>query len=281
MPSRPASADHGRIDRRFVGVGGLRLSVSWEGDGPPLLLINGLGANLELWRPLRAQLGAVSTIAFDAPGTGASTTPRFPMRMRALAAVVTGLLDELGQDRVDVLGYSFGGALAQQLALDAPHRVRRLILAATTAGAVSIPGSPWALLHLLSPLRYYSTAYQRRSVPTIAGGRTARDPEILRAHAADRLASPPTFWGYQSQLCSIAGWTSAHWLRRLPQRTLVMTGDEDPLVPMANARFLAGRIPRACLHVVPGGGHLFLIDQPEDVTGVITRFLTDPAQEQR
>ncbi|QEC48022.1 alpha/beta fold hydrolase [Baekduia soli] len=260
-------------ESRMVRVGDLRLRVSRQGAGPPLLLIGGLGANLEMWRPLRRHLGDRHTIAFDAPGTGRSTTPRIPLRMRALARVVRGLLDELGEDRVDVLGYSFGGALAQQLAHDAPARVGRLILAATNSGAVSVPGRPLSVVHLMSPLRYHSAEYLRRAVPVMAGGRTARDPEALRRHTADRLVAPPSLWGYQSQMYAMTGWTSALWLHRLPCPTLVLSGDDDPLVPLANARFLARRIPGARLHIVPGGGHLFLIDQPEDAADVITQFL--------
>jgi pimeloyl-ACP methyl ester carboxylesterase len=125
-------------------------------------------------------------------------------------------------------------------------------------------------------LRYYSAAHLRRVAPVIAGGRTAREPELLQAHATQRLAAPPSLWGYQSQLFAMTGWTSALWLHKLRQPTLVLTGDEDPLVPLANARFLARRIPQARLEVVRGGGHLFLLDQPRDAAGAITRFLSEP-----
>jgi poly(3-hydroxyalkanoate) depolymerase len=228
-----------------------------------------------MWRPLQRHLRRVRTIAFDAPGVGGSDTPSRPMRMRALAAVVGGLLDDLDHRQVDVLGYSFGGAVAQQFAHDFPERVRRLILVATTAGAVSVPGSPRALIHMLSPLRYRSPEYMLRAVPQIAGGRIARDPELLRQHAADRLARPPTIWGYQSQLYAIAGWTSALWLSRLRQPTLILVGEKDPLVPVANAHFLAWRIPNARLHIVRGAGHLLLIDQPDQTANIITDFLAD------
>jgi poly(3-hydroxyoctanoate) depolymerase len=243
----------------------------------PLLLIGGIGANIEMWRPLRAVLGALPTAAYDAPGTGRSQAPILPLRMRGLARVAVGVLDGLGLGEVDVLGYSFGGAVAQQLARDAPGRVRRLILAATHAGVVSLPGHPRAWTHMLTPLRYHSEAHLRRALPVIAGGRTARDPSLVDRHAADRLAAPPSVWGYQSQLLAMTGWTSAAWLARLYQPTLVLAGDDDPLIPLANARFLTRRIPRARLHVVDGGGHLFLIDQPGDVAHVVRSFLSEPA----
>jgi poly(3-hydroxyalkanoate) depolymerase len=259
---------------RFIRAGDLRLRVSSvAGDGRPLLLIGGIGANVEMWRPLRRALGGRPTIAFDAPGTGRSQTPRWPLRMRGLAAVVARLLDALGEWEVDVLGYSFGGALAQQLAHDRARRVRRLILASTSPGLISVPPAPHVLVLMATPWRYYSPRHLQRVAPMIAGGRMARDPRVLRDHMADRLGAPPSLRGYQWQLAAMTGWTSAHWLHRLTQPTLVLAGDDDPLVPLANARYLAHRIPRARLHVVPGAGHLFLIDQPDDVVDVVSAFL--------
>jgi pimeloyl-ACP methyl ester carboxylesterase len=156
--------------------------------------------------------------------------------------------------------------------------VRRLVLASTTAGVFALPGSPLAFVHMMSPLRYRSRSYLLHAVPAISGGRIARDPELLVRHAADRLAAPPTFWGYGSQVYAMSWWTSAHWLHRITRPTLVLAGDDDPLVPLANARFLARRIPAARLHVVSGGGHLLLVDQPEDVARILTPFLEDPVE---
>jgi pimeloyl-ACP methyl ester carboxylesterase len=220
----------------------LRVS-SVAGDGSPLLLIGGIGASLEMWRPLRRVLGDRATIAFDAPGVGRSQTPSRPLRMRRLADVVTALLDTLGEREVDVLGYSFGGALAQQFAHDRPRSVRRLILASTHAGMVSVPAKPQVFSRIAAPRRTF--------MPAIA----------------------PSLRGFGWQLAAITGWTSAHWLHRIGQPTLVLAGDDDALVPLVNARFLAHRIPRGRLHVVRGGGHLFLIDQPHDVVNVVDDFL--------
>jgi poly(3-hydroxyalkanoate) depolymerase len=262
---------------RFVEVDGLTLRVAERGSGRPLLMIGGIGTNIEMWQPLQSHLDGLQTITFDAPGTGRSDTPRWPLRMRGLARIVAGILDQLDHRQVDVLGYSFGGALAQQLAHDAPGRVRRLILAATTAGMASVPGSLRALGLMLTPMRYYSPEHLKRIIGTIAGGRTAREPDVFREHAAARLLAPPSVWGYESQILAMTGWTSALWLHRLRQPVLVLAGDEDPLVPLVNARLLARLLPDARMHVVSGGGHLFLLDQPDDVVDVIQRFLSDPS----
>ena len=107
----------------------LRYSVTGT-EGRPLLLVNGVGANIEMWEPFRRSLGSRHTIAFDAPGTGGSSTPIRPLTMREIGTVTIGLLDALGYGAVDVLGYSFGGSIAQEIGAVDPSRIHRLVLAA-------------------------------------------------------------------------------------------------------------------------------------------------------
>ena len=159
----------------FVRAGGLRLRVGRHGEGRPLLLITGIGAHLEMWAPFARYADGLELIGFDPPGAGVSQRPRLPMRMGGLAAVVERLMDESGLDRVDVLGYSWGGGLAQELARRAPDRVRRLVLCATGPGLGGTPPRPLAALMLATPARYYHPRLLALSVPYIAGGRTARE----------------------------------------------------------------------------------------------------------
>jgi pimeloyl-ACP methyl ester carboxylesterase len=97
----------------FVEVDGLRLRVGTHGAGEPLLLLTGIGANIEMWGPLAGRLPGRQLIAVDVPGTGGSSTPRRPLRMPGYARIVERVLDGRGCPSVDVLGYSWGGALAQ------------------------------------------------------------------------------------------------------------------------------------------------------------------------
>lgn len=259
-------------DIEFVEVDGHRLRVSVQGSGPPLLLVMGIGGNIEMWEPLRRRLNA-ETIAFDAPGTGASSTPLVPLRMSGLARLTGRLMDRLGYRRSHVLGVSFGGALAQQYARDLPARVNRLVLAATSTGAISVPGRPSALRILATPRRYYSRSYLERVAPTLYGGRIRTQPDLLRQQAAARTTRPPSVRGYAAQLAAVAGWTSLPWLHTLDHPTLVLTGDDDPIVPSSNARLLRWAIPGAELVVFRGGGHLFLLDSAEVAAPVIQTFL--------
>jgi poly(3-hydroxyoctanoate) depolymerase len=260
----------------MLEVEGLRLRVSIDGGGPPLLLIQGIGGNLEMWGPFRELLRGVTTIAYDAPGTGGSSVQRCPQRMGSLARLAICVLNELGIDRVDVLGYSFGGAVAQELARGWPERVRRLVLGATNAGLGSVPGNPFALSLLATPLRYYSEAHLRWMLPIAMGGASGRDPAATANQAHLRFASRPSIRGYAWQLAAVTGWSSVPWLHRIAQPTLIVIGEKDPLIPAINARLMRDRLPDALVHVVRGGGHLFLMDQPEDVVDVIEGFIREP-----
>lgn len=258
-----------------VSVDGLSLRVSIRGAGPPVLLIMGLGGNLGMWNALERELipRGFQTIAFDAPGTGESSSWRRPRRMPAIARVVDHLVTTLGFAEVDVIGVSLGGAIAQQLAHQAPGRVRRLVLAATMPGLGGLPGNPTVLAKMMTPRRYTDPAYFRQVAGELYGGRARRDPGGLLHGTGARFTHPPSWGGYLSQLYAIQGWSSLPWLHRLPTPTLVMAGDDDPIVPLVNGRILAWRIPGARLHVMRGGGHLFLLEEPATSAAVIADFL--------
>jgi poly(3-hydroxyalkanoate) depolymerase len=278
-PWRPPSTGRGARRVELVKVAATTLRVAVQGEGPPLLLLSGLGGNLDMWAPLEPYLGGFEVVTFDPPGTGGSGPGPgpFPLDMSEMADLAAGLLHTLGRGHLDVLGYSWGGALAQELAHRFPQLVRRLVLCATTCGLGGVPGSPRALAALATPWRYYSRAHLERVAPSLYGGMARRDPgSSLGAHSELRLGHPPSLVGYAGQLFAIARWTSLPWLHELHQPTLVVAGDDDPIVPLANARLLAARIPDSHLHVVPGGGHLLLLDQAEEVAPVVRAFLLPP-----
>jgi poly(3-hydroxyoctanoate) depolymerase len=277
---RQAAGLGGRETPGVVEVDGLRLRVSVVGDRgtgdgatPPLLLCNGIGGAIELWEPLRAALGRYPSIAFDAPGVAESSVPAFPPTMTSLAGTVVRLLDHLGVDRFDALGVSWGGALAQELAYRHPQRVRRLVLCATGAGGLMVPGHPRVMAILATPLRYWSPTYLTRVAPVLYGPDIIDDPEMLSRQRHIRFTRSPSGRGYLYQVLALRRFVSGLWLHRLRQPTLVLHGDADPIVPVANARILAARIPDARLVTVPGGGHLFLLTRPEAMAELITDFL--------
>jgi poly(3-hydroxyalkanoate) depolymerase len=260
---------------RAVVVGGQQLRVAVRpGDGTrtPLVLANGIGASLELLEPFVDALDpSIEVIRFDVPGVGGSPLPRLPYRLPGLARLVAGLLDRLGYRTVDLLGISWGGGLAQQFALCQRDRCRRLVLVATGPGTLMVPGRPKVLARMATPRRYLDPGYAERVAAGLYGGTIRADPGRARAllHGCTRVGPRR---GYLYQLAAGAGWTSLPLLPWLRQPTLLLAGDDDPIIPLVNARIMRRLLPDAELHVYHGG-HLGLLTEARELAPVIDRFL--------
>ena len=154
------------IDGRTVRV------ARWtneKSDQFPLLFFNGIGANLELIAPLAEKMPERDFVTFDMPGVGGSPDPAVPYRPWMMARIADLLLDQFGYDKVDVLGISWGGGLAQQYAIQFGSRVNRLILVATTAGMLMMPGKISALSKMIDPRRYIDPDYMLKNFKTLYG----------------------------------------------------------------------------------------------------------------
>jgi poly(3-hydroxyalkanoate) depolymerase len=258
-------------------VAGQTLRVGQRPGDParlPLLMFNGIGASIELAEPFLKALDGQAAIIFDIPGVGGSPTPALPYRPWMLARMTARLLDTLGHDRVDVLGVSWGGALAQQFAFQYAQRCRRLVLAATSPGHLMVPGQLGALLKMAGPRRYKDAAYMREIAGTLYGGVLRHSPERAGEHL--RHVRWSSDYGYYLQLLAGLGWSSLPWLPFLPQRTLVMAGTDDPLVPVLNGHILAKLIPDARL-VTLDDGHLFLVTSAGESARAVSEFLQEQA----
>jgi poly(3-hydroxyalkanoate) depolymerase len=277
-----STADRDRL--RTLAVRGLSVRVSVRrgrgdyADAPPLLLCNGIGVSLEALQPLVDDLDPDrGLVRFDVPGVGGSPLPPFPYPIAALSSWVTSLMARLHHSRFDVLGLSWGGALAQQMALQSPLKVRRVVLAATATGTLMVPARPRVLARMMTPRRHRDPAYAARIAPEIYGGSMRTEPErgADLLHAATR-SGPKR--GYYYQLAATAGWTSLPFLPLLRQRTLVLCGDDDPIIPVVNARAMARLIPRSTLHVYHGG-HLGILTESTELAPVIEGFLDAPTDD--
>ncbi len=261
-----------------IDVDGQRLRVGIQrgrSGTPPLLVCNGVGANLELIAPFVAAMEGVEIVIFDTPGVGGSPAPILPYRYSSLAALANKLLLQLGYaGQVDVLGVSWGGGLAQQFAHLYPERCRRLILAATSAGMVMVPGKLSVLSKMISPRRYRDPEYLNKVGGELYGGAYRHNPELLKEHS--RHIRPPRGRGYLYQLLAGWGWTSVLWLGALRQPTLVMHGRDDPIVPLVNAKIVTWLIRNAELHIIDDG-HLFLVNKARECAFVIRKFLAEEA----
>jgi poly(3-hydroxyalkanoate) depolymerase len=266
-----AAAEHMRI--LTIGGRAMRVAVREGNPGwPPLLLCNGIGASLELFQPFVDALDPRRpVIRFDMPGIGGSPVPVVPYHLATLPSLLAGLLDQLGYQQADVLGISWGGGLAQQFALSRPDRVRRLVLVATGPGALMVPGHPRVLLRMLTPRRHRDPGYAARVAGELYGGSARKDPIVARdlLHATTRLGPAR---GYFYQLIATIGWTSLPRLSKLRPPTLILAGDDDPIIPLVNARIMHRLIPRSQLHIY-NGGHLELAADSERLASVVETFL--------
>jgi poly(3-hydroxyalkanoate) depolymerase len=241
-------------------------------SGPPLVLCNGIGASLELLQPFVDRVDPrIEVIRFDVPGVGGSPSPRIPYNFAVLAWFVGRLLDELGYDRFDVLGISWGGGLAQQLAFQYPRRCRRLIVVSTGTGMVMVPARPSVLLKLATPRRYLDPAYAVATAPELYGGRMRGKPDEVRTLMYEREHLGSRF-GYFLQLLAGVGWSSLPALPLIRQPTLILAGNDDPIIPMANARLMRALLPHATLQVYDDG-HLGLITAADELGPTVSRFL--------
>jgi len=260
-----------------VSLPGLRLFVREWGEGAPVLMINGLGANLEMWGPAQEQLARTArTIAFDAPGMGRSRTSPVVLPHPALAAMICRLLDALEVDRCDVVGYSWGGTVAQQFARQAPDRVRRMALVGTSCGWGSIPPSARAMALMSTPLRYYSRQVLEQTNHLLDSGSSDRESDTWRAQADARLEYPPTLTGYTQQLLAGMTWSSLHWVSTLRPPVLVLAGGQDRIVPSANGALLSHLAFESRLHVLPAEGHLMLFDPDSRAHDLLADFFSSP-----
>lgn len=211
-----------------------------EGQGEPVLLLSGLGQPLESWDPFVSSLGERRVVRFDAPGVGRSATPNFPSSIPSLAAIAAAVLDAAEIDQADVVGFSLGGAVAQQLAHGSPTKVRRLVLVATSCGLGSSAGRWDWPVDLTAP-----------------------------AIAATIVRLPSLGW----QSLALVTWSSIPFLGSLTQPTLVVCGRDDAVAPPANGRVLASRIPRARLVTLAGDHHLLSPGPAAELANVVEEFL--------
>ncbi len=253
----------------------VRPGVGAHAGAPPLLLCNGIGVSLEALQPFVDHLDPDrGLVRFDVPGIGGSQLPPTPYPIAALSSWVTALMGKLGHRRFDVLGLSWGGGLAQQLAVQSPRKVRRVVLVATGTGCLMVPASPRVLGIMSTPRRHRDPEYAARVAPEIYGGSMRTDPARGAALLHGATRSGPKR-GYYYQLVAMAGWTSLPFLGLLRQPTLVMGGDDDPIIPVVNPRMQAAMIPRARLHLYHGG-HLGILTEADELAPVVDAFLDEP-----
>lgn len=250
-----------------------------RGDGEPLILIPGLGTGSWLWfKQVPAFARSFRTITFDPPGVGRSTASgAASSTTRSLADGVANLLDALGVARAHVLGASLGGFVAQEFALAYPHKTGSLVLCCTSAGgARHVPTDAAVLLAYASNFALSADERIRQNLSlSFAPRYVAEQADEVERVLELRLANSVPDDVYLRQVRAGQSHDADARVGRIGARTLVITGDADRVVPAENSANLAGAIPRAKLLVMPGGSHLFFIEQADAFNSAVVEFIRD------
>jgi pimeloyl-ACP methyl ester carboxylesterase len=255
--------------------GGAQIHWTSLGKGPPVVLIMGLGCSSALWFRVAPRLARRHrVILLDNRGVGLTRTAAAVVhRVPHMAADVAAVLDAAGEPEAHVVGFSMGGMIAQQFAVDFPGRVRSLTLLATHCGGMWAVQASAEVRHLLFTKNRMSAEEGLRAMRPYTYARQTPDA-LFEEDAMVRLANAPTARGYEAQLYALVGWSAYLELPRLRCPTLVMHGLQDELIMPANAPILAARIPDAELIELPGASHWLMTDHNEAVVGALQTHLS-------
>ena len=257
-------------------VNDVELHYEDHGEGKALLLIAGIPAIADDWRALAEPLSTSRrVIAYDNRGSGQSTVTPGPYTTRQLAADGVGLLDELGIERADVFGISMGGMIAQELALGWPKRVDRLVLGCTHAGVRHAARQPLESARAFALVTDDWAERMRALAPHAFASDV--DPALLQTFIDKKSGDVQDPAGYAAQIQAVLAHDTGERLAATAAPTLILTGDDDRVIPAASSDALHERIAGSRLAVVAGAGHLFFIEQPAETLALLDEFLAPGA----
>jgi pimeloyl-ACP methyl ester carboxylesterase len=256
-----------------VPVAGTELHVERRGEGEPMLLVQGMGANCDHWgEPFLAALERdFELVLYDHRGVGRSGAGAGDVTTATLAADALALLDALQIARTHVFGFSMGGMVAQELALAAPDRVASLVLAATSCGGTqSKPTGPDVVQALTTAAL---SGDRERMVRTAFGllfsAAYAADPANYPPFATAARIRPASINALLHQQSAIVSHDAFGRLRGLHAPTLVVHGTRDRMLEAVNGDLVASMVPGARLELIADAGHLLFWEQPERVAGLV------------
>jgi 3-oxoadipate enol-lactonase len=256
-------------------LNGTRLYHEVHGDGPPLLLLAGLPQTVADWFPFASRLAErFRVVALDNRGNGRSDCPEGWYTIPLYVEDAVALLDRLGIERAHVFGLSMGGMIAQELALRHPDRVDRLVLGCTHCGGRrAIPPGPEVQAAFGVETRDWEGRIRTLAPFGLSERFKAAHPDDFEAFLVRKARDAQPYEAYRRTLGAILRHDSFDRLPGIRHPTLVLTGSDDVVVPVANAELLARTIPGAELGIIPGAGHLFYVEEPDLTLAALHRFL--------
>jgi pimeloyl-ACP methyl ester carboxylesterase len=266
-----------------IETNGITVAYEQQGRGPDLVLVTGVGYGGWFWHKVVPGLAAHFTVTtFDNRGAGGSSQPAGPYTVEMLAADTAGLLDALGIQNAAVLGHSLGGYIVQQMVAARPELAGRVILSGTNHGGLKvIPITPEALSVLTNRVGDPLDLIRRGIVVATAPGFSEKQPAVVEELIAYRLTNPVPPAQYTAQVMAGAG--TAQWgdsrineqMAAIRVPCLILFGEQDRVVPPANAQLMATKIPQAQVKILPNTGHLFPIENPQATTAALLQFLRE------
>jgi len=263
----------------FLRVNGTDIYYLLAGDGPPLVLVMGLAGNTDWWGEgfLEILSRDFRLLAFDNRGAGRSGFPEGPYTIPILAEDTEAIMEAMGWEKAFVAGFSMGGMIAQELALNRPELVEKLVLISTFCGGEeAVQPEPEILSLINSPKDGIPEEVVARGTAWLLFPKEFLEehPETMEDFVRLYLKAPISPRAYAKQVEAVARWGSYQRLPRIQCPTLVITGDQDVIIPPENSRILAERIPGAVLQVIPGAGHGLTLQCPAETAQAIARFLS-------
>jgi pimeloyl-ACP methyl ester carboxylesterase len=261
-------------------VGDINIHYEIDGQGPPLILIMGMGGQASSWGDDLLTLLAAhfQVIRFDNRGCGLSDKPEAGYTIATMADDTASLLEAIGCRRAHVFGISMGGMIAQELALRQPQRLQGLVLGCTASSWINGVGPAPEVLALMMPAPGLSPEEQaRRAWPTIASREfieSAEGHDIMERLLAKSLENPTPMETLMRQATAVQAFEAYERLPQIQAPTLIISGDSDVLIPPQNSRILRERIPNSQLAMILGAGHIFFLEKPKEAAEKVVKFLS-------
>lgn len=266
------------IPEKQIAVGDISVSYKEFGSGEPLILIMGFSSAMDIWDPilLNNLSSQYRVIIFDNRGVGNTTDSGAEFSIPLFARDTVGLMDALNISRANILGWSMGGNIALELAVDFPDRVNKLVLyAADPGGKEAIPPDPEVLSQLTNSSGTDRERGERMLSLILPRAWLAEhpDPREYMPDATEQV-NPSTI---RAQTQALSSWEGVYdRLSTITAPTLLITGDEDRIAPMKNSEMIAAQIPRAQIILIPGGGHGVMYQDPKELAEYVREFLSTP-----
>ena len=260
----------------IADIENLKIYYEIIGQGQPLVMIRGVGSNVDHWyEQVPALSKKYQLLVFDNRGIARSSDPGGSLSIKDMAADTVALMEAVGIKKAHILGYSMGGMIAQELALAYPEKINGLVLVATDCGiSLRIKARPEYSGLFTEMIRLGTTEAKTAAAGCLFAKRTFESrPDIIERYAEVSLRFPAPQKMLEKQWEAITRHDACDQLQNITAPTLVITGSEDVLIPPENSKVLAEQIPHAQVRFIDGGGHLFVVEQPQEFNDTVLDFL--------